>query len=339
MASILTEHVRHFGTPAADNGFLDVVRRILRSAMRRLGLLGRPPSQLGYADVRTWRDDGAFDDVTQDCYLSAVVARIAGLRRSLQPDRDVDPLIYRNVARFLAERQREHNPIGYSAFQNVRAAVTLAQEAGWLAVERPPRRPVSHSLLLIGGAAGAAVTADWLGEWLGSRPGLRRIGLALSRCSQEAQAWLFERLEELRGAVAGPVRLGDLVAVLERQARQAWPASAPPPSATVADVGEDEEVVVVRIVPADVSVEDRDHYRGLIARAERALRELPQQPRLLERRLRLLEAVLRQVESTDGATLRQVELARELGLEQAVIFRDLEVIREIVARVSAQMKN
>src|SRR5579884_4244775 len=97
MASILTEHVRHYGTPAANNSFLEEIRGVLRRRMRRSGLLGWRPAQLGYPGIASWRAEGALEDITHDCYVFAVATRIKGLRRALRPDQDLDPLIVRNI--------------------------------------------------------------------------------------------------------------------------------------------------------------------------------------------------------------------------------------------------
>jgi hypothetical protein len=137
----------------------------------------------------------------------------------------------------------------------------------------------------------------------------------------------------LRQGGTGSLRLRDLVALLESRSRDAWPANAPPASETVAELDDDDEAVVVRVVPADESVEDLDHYRALVARAEQALRELPQAERLRERRLRVLAAILRHAEESEGAPLRQVDLARELGINQVTLFHDVEAIREIFSRI------
>jgi hypothetical protein len=332
MASILTDHVRHYGTAAAAREVLGEIRRLLRGRMRRAGLLLWSPAQLGYPDVRTWDDRDAFDDITQDCYLFAVAGRIEGLRRGLRDDQDIDPLIIRNIRNFLAERQRENNPIGYAVYQNVRAAVLRARDDGWLTVERGPDESMTASLLSFGHGAGTLET-DALARQVAGHPDVAKIGRTLSRCAREAQDWVYGLLEALRERGSGPMRLRDLVAVLESRAREAWPANAPPASETVSELDEEDEAVLVRIIPADDSVADLDQYRALVARAEQALRELPQKPDIRARRLLVLAAILDHAEESNGAPLRQVDLARKLNVNQVTLCRDVEAIREIFLQI------
>jgi hypothetical protein len=78
MCSLLTQHVRNFGPDQIPG---DEVRgrllSLLRRQMHRHGLLGQAPSLLGYTDISSWRQEGAFDDILRDCYLYAILGRLA----------------------------------------------------------------------------------------------------------------------------------------------------------------------------------------------------------------------------------------------------------------------
>ncbi len=64
-----------------------------------------------------------------------------------------------------------------------------------------------------------------------------------------------------------------------------------------------------------------------------AVAGLPQQDRVRDRRLRVFEEVVRQLQERPGETIRQVEIAQALGINQVTLHHDVEAIREVVARV------
>lgn len=259
MSTILTEHVRHFGREALpSDAVLHELRRLLRRQMRRRGLLAGSPAFLGYPDVRRWGDEGAFDDIVSDCYVEALARRIVSLQNQLGHAESIDALIVHNINHFLAERQREHNPIGYAVFQNVRAAVRLAIEDGWLLREAQPGRSWSASVLrFVDHAARPRIPLEALAGEVGREPGLNEIAYRLASCSQAAQEWLLGLLQHLHEHRPDAIRLGDLVRVLEEVAREAWARAAPPPSDVVRERGEDDLVQLVRVVRPDTTLEDQ----------------------------------------------------------------------------------
>lgn len=148
MASVLTEHVRTFGPTSDPTGqVLPAMERLLRYRMRQKNLLSAPPEFLGYPAVANWSAPGAFEDIVVDCYIFAIAQRVTALQNQLRIKPNVDGLISRNVANFLLERQRKHDPIGYAVFGNVRGAAQDAGDAGEVVVDCRGDKLNSQSVL------------------------------------------------------------------------------------------------------------------------------------------------------------------------------------------------
>ena len=77
MASVLTDHVRHFGaTSDPTEEVLPALERLLKHWMRQKNLLSASPELLGYTYVASWTTPGGFEDIVADCYIYAIAARI-----------------------------------------------------------------------------------------------------------------------------------------------------------------------------------------------------------------------------------------------------------------------
>ena len=113
MASVLTDHVRHFGATSDPTGeVLPALERLLRHHMRLKNLLGAAPEVLGYSGVSSWTTANAFEDIVADCYIYAVLQRLAALRAQLTIKPNVDGLISRNVANFCSNGSGGTTPSG-----------------------------------------------------------------------------------------------------------------------------------------------------------------------------------------------------------------------------------
>ncbi|MBV9123314.1 MAG: hypothetical protein JO112_08155, partial [Planctomycetes bacterium] len=190
MASVFTDHVRHFRTaedPAEK--VLPELEKLLKKRMRRRNLLSAPPSYLGYGPA-SWDVPGAFEDIVGDCYLFAVLDRLLGLTHQLRVRANIDGLIVRNVDHFLLERQRHHDPVGYAVFGNVEGAAGQAEAAGELTVEGRNRgRLHNPSLLRLDREQPHAEPAEprTLQEALAQAPAWDQVVPSLAATTEEGQ--------------------------------------------------------------------------------------------------------------------------------------------------------
>lgn len=236
---IFTAYVRSL-TPGAEpdrDALVRVLRTLagmLRKELKRRGQWLAPPSYLGVYGWASWDEPGALEDLTSACYAYTFVTRLRALRAQLRVKPNIDGLVFRNVRNFVHDRQRRHDPLGYRAWEVVRAAVETALADGALhllsdgpAVDddtllavRPgadPRQPDPDEASRRRQAIRALV-AQWTGDLLPdlvTARGRQRDGVA---------AELAVRLPALAGEGVEVFRFRDLLGPLRAHLRETWAA-------------------------------------------------------------------------------------------------------------------
>ncbi|WP_162136302.1 hypothetical protein, partial [Zavarzinella formosa] len=283
MASVLTEHVRHFG-PDSDphNAVLPALERILRNRMRQKNLLIAPPGVLGYSGVSKWSAIGAFEDIVADCYMFAILDRIQGLQNQLRIKPNIDGLISRNVGNFLLERQKKHNPVGYAVYGNAKAAILEASAKGALVIDNSENGKISNESVVrfSQSSPGAPPVSPEVVQNAARTSAVLTEGVRhLSSTSEEGRSCVLRFVEQLRENGVAAVRCGDLIAVLANIAREI------PPAVPASDAawGGDEVGVLVRMVRPDASPEEREHWEYLKRVIPRKIGEINRQQRVRDR--------------------------------------------------------
>jgi len=333
MASIFTEHVRHFST-ASDPAekVLAELEKLLRKRMRRRNLLTASPSYLGY-DPKSWTVPGAFEDIVADCYIFAVLDRLRGLRNQLLVRGNIDGLIVRNVDNFLLERQRRHDPVGYAVFGNVEGAACRAEATGMLAIEGRNRgRLHNPSLFRLDKAKLSAEPAEprTLQEALEQAPGWDQTVSSLAATTEEGQDWVARFIHQLRDAGVAVVRCGDLVAVLAARARESWESRHAIPREELAYEGDDDLGKLVRMVCQDQTLEDRDRWEYLKEKMSRRIEGLNRQQRVRERLTQVFAGLVQLIEEGDSGPPKQAELIDRLGVARATLSDDFRLSKGIL---------
>lgn len=113
----------------------EALAQVLRREMQRRGLWSAPPTFLGTYGWQSWRQPGALDDVTNQCFTYVFVQRLRSLKAQLEIKDNIDGLVFRNVRNFLHDLQKRHDPVGYRAYEILRRAVETALEEGTLVKE------------------------------------------------------------------------------------------------------------------------------------------------------------------------------------------------------------
>jgi hypothetical protein len=335
MASILTDHVRDFGPDSDPEArVLPEIGRLLRQRMRRKNLLLAPPSYLGYHGVANWQGAGAFDDITVDCYIYAVLARIEGLRNQLRARPNIDGLIVRNVDNFLLERQRRHDPVGYAIFQNVAGAVRAEAVMGHLAVEgATDGRLHSSSVLRLDPSQLDAQAVDRLQieQALIQVLETAKVPQGLISVSEEGQEWAQNFLVRLREIGVAAVRCGDVVAVAAARAREDRPLPRAAPDQRFAFEGDEDYTALVRMVWPDQALEHRDNWEALKRQIADRIAGLNRQQRVRERLLSVFEGLVQAIEEGPASPPSQAELVERLGIPRATLSDDFRLLGEIIS--------
>lgn len=239
---IFTAYLRSL-TPGVEPDREDLVRvlrtlaGILRKELRTRGLWQAPPSFLGVYGWASWDEPGALEDLTSACYGYTFVHRLRALRAQLEVKPNVDGLVFRNVRNFLFDRQRRHDPLGYRAWEVVRAAVeeALADGALHLVADGPPVDDGTVLALRPGvtvaaaeeedpgeaarrGAAIRGLAAQWTSELL------PELVTARGRKRDAVASELAARLPALAGEGVEVFRFRELLRPLRADLRECWAA-------------------------------------------------------------------------------------------------------------------
>jgi len=204
------------------------------------------------------------------------------LKRHLETKENIDGLVLRNVKNFLHERQREHDPVGFRIFEQLKSALAGAVSRQTLCILGGDPRIRNNTVL--GFAPGAElrlpslelapIVARWNDELL--------PGLVTARGRQEAA--VLERLEELVLELPRHgfhcFRFRDLADPLKSDARQRWAAFlAREDAAGLVECTPDQIQVLRRQVLPECAVESRQSFEHLTRCVSLAIDRLEVDPR------------------------------------------------------------
>jgi hypothetical protein len=335
-----TEHFRRLETTRRpDELFLAALGKALRGRLRHAGLWDQPPAFLGYDEFRNWADafaDGdAVADPTLDCYLEAVVRRYDSLADQLRKKDNIDGLIYLNVKRFILERQKKHDPIGYSAFKNLEAVLEkMAADKQVSAEQRVEGRLRNESLVLFPSGERIA-SREQLEEALSTGPQWDQALPRQVKIGEGAQRLLLASLTTLPEAGVAAFRLGDLVNVLKDRVRHIHAQrNRPSDSEVVPETRTNQSICeLIRIVRPDPGYEEgRENLQHLLRRMRNAIDLLDAQERTRTGLRHLLDELSCHAE-TDEEIPSWAELSRRLGVRRTTLWDHLERLRELAKRL------
>jgi hypothetical protein len=324
-----------------EEELLDALGKALRSHLKRMDLWDHSPEYLGYFDFRTWPEAFAGGDATADptldCYLDAIVRRYSSLMDHLMTRKaNVDGLVHLNIRRFILERQKSHDPVGYAVFKNLEAALQDLIAAGTVQdVQSGSERPGklrNRSLLAFGGEVPAQPASRETIEaalddpaWVTTLPRLSKLG-------KGAQRLLRECLVRLPAAGVQSFALGELVGPLKVRARAVHARRNLPPGDEVIPEGTANDAVreLIRIVRPEAGYEEqREPLERLLRCVEQGIARGDFQGRTREGLERLLQE-LRQYAGSDEDIPSWAELARQLGARRATVWDHVARLRVLV---------
>lgn len=95
---------------------------MLRSELRRAGLLSGPPRFVGVEGHPEWNRE-ALDELLCDCYSFVFVRRLDSMLAQLEIKENIDGLVFLSIRNFLYERRKRSDPIGFRVFEVLQASV------------------------------------------------------------------------------------------------------------------------------------------------------------------------------------------------------------------------
>jgi hypothetical protein len=150
---VFTDHVRALveqGRPDYLDRVLRELGKILYRNMRRRGLWSCKPSLLGDYGGAFWQvRSPEFDGLVKNCYSFAITERLHGLYAQLKQRPSIDSYVVGNVDKFLIDKQRTGNPVGYAVFKNIEGGIRKALDAGRLEARGLKRASIRGDTLLV----------------------------------------------------------------------------------------------------------------------------------------------------------------------------------------------
>ncbi len=316
---------------------LNGIAQILRSNMRKRGLWNAPPVRLGYSDCESWNQEGAFNDLTFDCYSEVVVKRIEGLRNAIMKFDNIDGLIIKNIKNFLTDQQARNDPISYSVAVNVKKAIQLAIDSEKLtAQDLDESGKIQDSTLLTFSLTQTTSTTDEISllDCLRRNKAWAEIRLKLARKSAGIQTKFCQIISDLANCGIKSFVFKELLDFITTEA-SIYNTFIDNENYSLENVGIDEndedeenEPNQIIIVKPDTTHEDWESWKYRVNQVEKRIAQKPQK-RVRER----LEKIFREYvnySKTDEPVPSQAEIARRLGIPSSTFSEDMKIIRAII---------
>ncbi len=286
-----TEYVRSLGDGGEppDMASYEAARKLLRGTlvreMSRRGLRNAPPSYLGIYGGSRW-DEELLEDLVSEAYSFVFVRRCGSLLSHLLKHGNVDGTVLLSVRNFLNDAQQRNDRLGFRIFEMAAAAVATAVACGDLHVLEGPERIRNDTVLGGSPLSDPTALADidlgpqvrrWNDELL---PGLVT---ARGKAREEVECRLARYLAELATGEVEVFRFRDLMDPLKRDVRARWRAFWEALSGEVAfEEGIDGMAALVRLVPPDAGLEERQSFEQLLACVANKLDGLDEKPSTLD---------------------------------------------------------
>lgn len=341
MALVFTDYVRSLtpGEQLPADGF-DAVWEKLRDALvgelKKRSLWHAPPSYLGVYGRASWHEAGALDELTVDCFKSAVLCRVPSLQALLDVQGNVEGVIFRNVRYFLYELQKRHDPIGFVAFDALRNAAQRLLDAGRLQVLDGSEQ--LHNDTVLGFPPAAApekvpeVHLDGPARGWAERL-LPDLVTAKGERRQAVEEALAAALAELAGDGLEVFRFRDAVDPLKHEVRSCWSAVWEHSQGDLAFEDDDEVPALVRLVRPDSGYEEREAFQQLLACMAEQLDRVDSTRKTREQLGRLWEFLRCEVAENPGARpLSRRKVADLLDIHRS---RLAELFRKLAGLVQA----
>lgn len=288
-------------TPDADllHDAWNALQAALGAELKRRGLWHSPPSFVGvyghdrwdaeetvgdpmsHAWCRTRPAHSALEELVTDCWAYVFSDRMRCLKLQLQEKENIDGLVLRNVKNFLYERQRDHDPIGFRVFEQLKSVMAEAIARQALFVLGGDPRIRNNTVLGFEPSTDLRLPAHDLGPTVVRWNDELLPGLVTARGRQETEvlARLDRFLLELPEHGIHCFRFRDLVDPLKNDARQRCAALLAREDSSGKVECSAEQVQVVRRALPECAAESRDSFEHLTRCVSASIEGLEVDPR------------------------------------------------------------
>jgi DNA-directed RNA polymerase specialized sigma24 family protein len=334
VAGVFSRHVQSVESgEVVDAPIRTEIRNVLRSELRRRGILEYGPSLLGYIGG-SWDDQEAMDDLVHDCYVRAIATRLAGLRRNLASSGDIERLVRRNIRCFVGERQAALDPVGYAVYQNCKAVVRDLKDLGVLEqVHGEDAAVTADSEFVFASTPGTGKVDDTAIEEALKQTGELFEGVeTLIHVGAAAQISLASAVRQLPANGVGRISLGSLkrgvCALVDEASLASKSVRELPFSSLNSEFGEN-----LRTTAKTAGYEESESISHLAQTIRGDIAALPRSEAVKARLGRLLDHM------TEVATHGDIEnkgtldeLAERFGVSRSTMHDDLQSLRAVVRR-------
>lgn len=302
--SVFTAFVsRQQGAETPDAALLhdawNALQAVLGAELKRRGLWHSPPSYVGiyghdrwdaeetvgdpmsHAWCRTRPTQTALEELVTDCWTYIFSARMRSLKVQLQTKENIDGLVIRNVKNFLYERQREHDPIGFRVYEQVKDAMAAALSRRALYVLGGDSRIRNNTVLGFERTEKLRLPAFDFGPTVMRWNDELLPGLVTARGREAAE--ILARLDRLILALPKDgvhcFRFKDLVDPLKNDARRRWAVFLAREEASGAVEYAPDQIKVLRQVLPDSAAEARQSFEHLARGVSATIARLDVDPR------------------------------------------------------------
>jgi len=336
MSTVFTDHIRALDADQEFDGSIrDAFRAALQAELRKRGILGLSPQLLGYVGSN-WTGDDPMDDLVHDCYLFAIVQRLRGLKNQLKMRDSIDGYVRLNIRNFVGERQRQADPVGYSIFQNLKAAlIELGQDSAVrICCAGDDERIDSSTVVRRSNCDGSLATDDELRNAITSShvnfEGITR----LVRVEQNLQQTLAKVISQIVSEAVPAFEVSSIVRVL-RQIIEDSGFSVSTNASNISDTGAAKFWSQIRTVSPDSSYEDLENVGNTVQQLNQAIDTLPRSLAVRNRLKQILQFLAQAVQEDDGVKKgTNAEIGDGLGIARSTLHDDMRVLRELADRIS-----
>jgi hypothetical protein len=367
MPSVFTAFVRSQQgeeTPDADllHDAWDGLQAALGGELKRRGLWQCPPCYLGVYGYDRWDAEetvgdpmshawchtrptqSALEELVTDCWAFIFSDRMRSLKLQLVEKENIDGLVLRNVKNFIHERQREHDPIGFRIFEQLKGVLveTVARRVLYVLGGDPRIR--NNTVLGFEPTAEFRLPSFDLGPTVVRWNDELLPGLVTARGRQEAAvlARLEQLLLQLPRHGVHCFRFKDLVDPLKSDARLRWAAFLAREDAEGRVECSPDQIQVLRQVLPESTAESRQRFEHLTRSVSMSIDNLDVAPRIrgylavLWKYLQLQhgDGETSSEDKTEEGVLSHRQLGQRLGIPRERIPMLFTILRQLVTRYS-----
>jgi hypothetical protein len=318
-----TKHLKNLGDNYYSIDLLDEVTSALRAKMKRRGLWpNASPAWLGYNIYENWDENGAFNDISLDCY-DYIMARLDNLRVAMTQSQNVDGLVSQYIGFFIMERQKTQDSVGYAVFQHAQKAVQSAIEKKVLTPNNKGKLS-NQTLLTFSSSDSTTSSEEEIYEALHNNKAWVAIRQQVGKKDKTVQKSLYKILCQLPKYAINCFRFKSLVDAMKKEVRALFPQ---PEIISKDDPENDSELPSTENEHIYIH-EEYECWRDWCNKMEQAIAQLDVSPKIRDKCHKVFTERVNLVENNLSSP-PQAEIAKRTGFAQGAINGYMKHLRKL----------